>query len=111
RSRLRGGRSIGRLPGLFGGGGLGARIVVAPGKEDDRAGRGGERALHGVAPVRAAGGAAPPCNTPACDAVLCRQAQSGLPSRSRWISRRPTWLAGPTKPSASIRSIHFAAVL
>ena len=26
------------------------------------------------------------------------------------MSRRPTWLAGPTKPSCSIRSIHLAAV-
>ena len=30
---------------------------------------------------------------------------------SRKISRLPTWLAGPTSPSASIRSIHLAAVL
>ncbi len=35
----------------------------------------------------------------------------GFPSLSRYISRRPTWFAGPTKPSVSIRSIHFAAVL
>ncbi len=37
--------------------------------------------------------------------------QTGLPSWSLNTSRRPTWFAGPTSPSASMRSIHLAAVL